>query len=171
MSGTMMTATLIHPYVVLFFVNNSASGKLNYIHQMTSKWQRCPDVAFVKRSKEYVKIATPEPFHTYLSARGKLVIEAPIVKCRKAIHALLLYFNLCASVQLNSILCYFTSLSFLTFKNKKKIHNKSDDSDKIIIIKKSLDNTYLQTKSDTGCPDWLTFFCKIRCDFINPTTN
>jgi hypothetical protein len=125
MSGTMMTATLIHPYVVLFFVNNSASGKWNYIHQMTSKWQRCSDVAFVKRSKEYGKIATPEPFHTYLSARVKLVIEAPIVKCRKAIHALLLYFNLCASVKLNSILCYFTSLSFLTFKNKKKIITKA----------------------------------------------
>jgi len=29
-----------------------ASGKLNYIHQITPKRQRCPDVAFIGRSND-----------------------------------------------------------------------------------------------------------------------
>jgi hypothetical protein len=34
-------------------VDSSTSVILNYIHQITSKRPKCPDVAFIYRSKEY----------------------------------------------------------------------------------------------------------------------
>ena len=42
MSGIMMTVfvTLLHPYFVFLL----KSGKLNYVYQLTSKRQKCPDV-------------------------------------------------------------------------------------------------------------------------------
>ena len=46
-----------------------------------------------------------------------LIIKNPTVtvKCRTAIKALFLYFNLCPSVKLGSLSCsYYTSISFLT---------------------------------------------------------
>jgi len=44
-----------------------------------------------------------------------LIVVDPIatVKCRTAIKAIFLYFNLCMSVLLNNLSCPFTSLSFL----------------------------------------------------------
>jgi len=45
-----------------------------------------------------------------------LIIEdlTVTVKCRTAIKGLLLYFNLCLSLVLDSLSCSFTSISFLT---------------------------------------------------------
>ena len=65
MSGTMITVFVDVRYnddsicrsislIFLFLVDNLASGKGNSINnQITSKRQRCPDLAFIYRNKEY----------------------------------------------------------------------------------------------------------------------
>jgi len=51
---------------------------------MTSKLQRCPNVVFIDRSKEYS--STAGPCHTFLSILVILIIEDPTVtvKCGKS---------------------------------------------------------------------------------------
>jgi hypothetical protein len=43
--------------VFCVIVDSSVSRILNYIHQVTSEQQRCPDIAFIGRSKEYYSTA------------------------------------------------------------------------------------------------------------------
>jgi len=56
-----------------------------------------------------------------------ITIDNPIVtvKCRTAIKVLFSYFNLCPSVNLDSLSCSFTSISFLTHCLKD---NKNHDN-------------------------------------------
>ena len=53
MSATMMTVfvRLFHPCFIL--IHNPASGILNYIHRITSKLQRNPNIPLIGRSIEY----------------------------------------------------------------------------------------------------------------------
>jgi hypothetical protein len=57
------------------------------------------------------------PFHTHFMVRVILIVIDPTVtvKCRTAIKALFLYFNLCLSVMLDSLSCSFTSIFFRTY--------------------------------------------------------
>ena len=57
MSGIMMTVCvrLLHPYIV-FLLTNPKSGKLNYMHQLTSKRQKCPDVQQTGKSTTQMHI-------------------------------------------------------------------------------------------------------------------
>ena len=48
-----------------FLVDISTFRILNYIHQVTSRRQRCPDVALIRRSKEYRSTAGYGPFHPH----------------------------------------------------------------------------------------------------------
>ena len=48
----------IAPLIFCFLVDSSASGILNYIHQVTSKRQRWPDVSFICISNEYLSTAS-----------------------------------------------------------------------------------------------------------------
>jgi hypothetical protein len=50
MSGTMMTVFVkwLRPYVVFLFITR-ISGNMNYIHQITSEQQRCPDVVLSQK--------------------------------------------------------------------------------------------------------------------------
>ena len=54
----------ISSLVFCFLFDSPVFGILNYILQATSKLQRCPDVAFITRSKEYHSTAGLELFHT-----------------------------------------------------------------------------------------------------------
>ena len=56
------------------------------------------------------------PFHTHFRVWIILFLEdsTMTMKCRRAIKALFLYFNLCLSIMLDSLSCSFTSMSFLT---------------------------------------------------------
>jgi hypothetical protein len=57
-------------------------------------------------------LQTQGPFHTHFKVLVILLIEDPTVtvKCRTAIKALFLYFNLCLSVMLNGLSCALTSI-------------------------------------------------------------
>ena len=75
---------------------------------------RC-SVAFIDRSKEYRSTAGYGSFHTHFGVWVMLIVEYPIVTviCRTAIQVLLLYFNRCLIVMLDSLWCPFTSISCL----------------------------------------------------------
>jgi len=52
MSSTMSHIFKIASLVFCFLVDRLASGILNHINKITSKQQRCPDVAYICTSKE-----------------------------------------------------------------------------------------------------------------------
>ena len=70
---------------------------------------------FNDRSIEYRSTADWRPFHTHFKVRVMLIIEDPAVtmQCRTSI-TLFLYSKYCRSITLDSLLCSFTSISFLT---------------------------------------------------------
>ena len=71
MTATMMTVfvRLFHPCFIL--IHNTASGILNYIHRITSKLQRNPNIPLIGRSKEYRSTAgTFEHRSGFLSVLG-----------------------------------------------------------------------------------------------------
>ena len=88
---------LLHPFFVcLCFLDHSpASGISNYIHQVTSKRQRCTYVAFIGKNKGYSSTSGCDPFHSSIMVNVILIAEDPTVnvKCRTAINALFLIFE------------------------------------------------------------------------------
>ena len=84
-------------YIIPFFLLTIHGQHLEndyYRHQITSKWQRCLDVTFIDKNKEYHSTAGLGQFHTHFRVCFILIVEDPtvIVKCRKVIKALFLYF-------------------------------------------------------------------------------
>ena len=54
------------------------------------------------------------------------------VKCRTAIKELVLYFNLCGSIKLDSLSCSFTFISFLT--KTSNIHQYQYNNDVLMLM-------------------------------------
>jgi hypothetical protein len=63
------------------------------------------------------------PFYTHFKVRVMLIIEylTVTVGCGAAIQVLVIYFNLCLGVILNSLSCSFTFTSFLTKSTLMKL--------------------------------------------------
>ena len=86
---------------------------------MTSKLQRCSNVAFINRSEDYPTTAGQGPCHPYPNILVMSIIEdsTVTVKCGKQTKALFLYFNLCLTVKQSLIFILHPSLRHLKLLN------------------------------------------------------